>query len=126
MLRFRSALAATLRPGASTGPDAERVMLVIAKSSTAITSQVSMSLRAIWWWKIAPLVGQRTVELGELPSGAAAVARPGPAAGEDPLRCGQLACSRSQEPRVGHNLAVGGRCEPGDADIQADLPTGSR
>src|SRR5215218_3881579 len=51
MLRFRPALAATLRPGAWTVPDAERVMLVIAKSSTAITSQVSMSFRAVWWWK---------------------------------------------------------------------------
>jgi hypothetical protein len=48
-LRLRPALAATLRPGSSTVPDAELVMLVIAMSSTAITSQVSMRLRAVWW-----------------------------------------------------------------------------
>src|SRR5215211_2935252 len=58
MLRFRPALAATLRPGCWTVPDAERVILVTAKFSTAITSQVSMRLRAVLWWKSRRLLAR--------------------------------------------------------------------
>ena len=49
--RFNPALAATLRPGASTVPAAAAVMAASRRFSSAIVSQESTRLRAVLWWK---------------------------------------------------------------------------
>src|SRR5215216_3886342 len=125
MLRFRPALAATLRPGSSTVPDAELVMLVIARSSTAITSQVSTRWRAVWWWsRGADSRAYAAVWRASVLRGGGYPTRPGKRRRSAALR---LAHPRSQPgPRVAHDLTVGGGHKPGDSDVQTDLPTCGR
>jgi hypothetical protein len=89
MLRFSPALAATLRPGSTVVPLAERVMLAVARSSTAMTSELSTSPRASF--RLPPTGTVAVDEVDRAPSSSgleSGIASPstGPNSVEEPLK----------------------------------------